>query len=260
MLREHLSDALKAAMKEKQTVAVATLRLILAALKDRDIAARSKGVSNGIEEDEILGMLQNMIKQRRDSIEMYEKGGRLELAEQEAALAESEQQLAEQHRQNEERSRTLEQDMEKLHDSRHELDQADSRIQQERAGLEAQQADLAEAKKGLLGERQRLGQEQEAIAQQHEAVNRDLDALRQKEGELADLASSLEQRRKELDEQQARLAETGSSWNARIREVHAARDRLIAFQDQLANELGNLSVPDEASLSPDGQGEQGADG
>lgn len=85
MLRDQLSAALKTAMKEKQTVAVSTLRLILAALKDRDIAARSKGVMDGIGEDEILGMLQSMIKQRRESIEMYEKGGRLELAEQEAA-------------------------------------------------------------------------------------------------------------------------------------------------------------------------------
>lgn len=85
MLREQLKDALKTAMKEKATLALATLRLILAALKDRDIAARSKGVADGIGEDEILGMLQSMIKQRRDSIEMYEKGGRLELAEQEAS-------------------------------------------------------------------------------------------------------------------------------------------------------------------------------
>lgn len=85
MLREQLNDALKSSMKEKNDVGVATLRLILAALKDRDIAARSKGNSDGIGEDEILGMLQSMIKQRRDSIEMYEKGGRLELAEQEAA-------------------------------------------------------------------------------------------------------------------------------------------------------------------------------
>jgi uncharacterized protein YqeY len=85
MLRDQLNDALKTAMKDKNEVGVATLRLILAALKDRDIAARSKGVADGIKDDEILSMLQSMIKQRRDSIEMYEKGGRLELAEQEAA-------------------------------------------------------------------------------------------------------------------------------------------------------------------------------
>lgn len=85
MLRDQLNDALKSSMKAKESVSVATLRLILAALKDRDIAARSKGNTSGISDDDILGMLQSMIKQRRDSIEMYEKGGRLELAEQEAS-------------------------------------------------------------------------------------------------------------------------------------------------------------------------------
>jgi len=84
MLREELKDALKTAMKAKETVAVSTLRLILAALKDRDIAARSKGNTDGIGEDDVLSMLQSMIKQRRDSIEAYEKGGRMELAQQEA--------------------------------------------------------------------------------------------------------------------------------------------------------------------------------
>jgi len=84
MLRARLSDALKSAMKAKDQNAVSTVRLILAALKDRDIAARSKGNMEGIGEDEILAMLQSMIKQRKESIALYEKGGRLELAEQEA--------------------------------------------------------------------------------------------------------------------------------------------------------------------------------
>ena len=70
-------------MKAKESLTVATVRLILAALKDRDIAARSKGNMEGVPEEEILSMLQSMIKQRRESVEMYEKGGRLELAEQE---------------------------------------------------------------------------------------------------------------------------------------------------------------------------------
>ena len=83
MLRTRLNEALKEAMKAREQQAVATLRLILAALKDRDIAARGKGNLEGIEEDEILGMLQSMIKQRRESITLYEKGGRLELAQQE---------------------------------------------------------------------------------------------------------------------------------------------------------------------------------
>ncbi|TQV70250.1 GatB/YqeY domain-containing protein [Denitrobaculum tricleocarpae] len=84
MLRSRLNDALKDAMKAKESLAVSTLRLILAALKDRDIAGRSKGNSDGISEDEILEMLQKMVRQRRDSIEMYTKAGRDELAEREA--------------------------------------------------------------------------------------------------------------------------------------------------------------------------------
>jgi uncharacterized protein YqeY len=71
-------------MKSQDTLAVSTLRLILAALKDRDIAARGKGDPDGIVDDEILEMLQKMVRQRRDSIEMYTKGGRDELAEREA--------------------------------------------------------------------------------------------------------------------------------------------------------------------------------
>lgn len=82
-MRDQLNQALKEAMRAKNERAVSTLRLILAALKDRDIAARSKGNNEGIGEDEILQMLQSMVKQRKDSIDMYEKGGRLELAEQE---------------------------------------------------------------------------------------------------------------------------------------------------------------------------------
>tara|TARA_A100000164_G_scaffold343443_1_gene341702 strand:+ start:139 stop:555 length:417 start_codon:yes stop_codon:yes gene_type:complete len=71
-------------MKQQQTVAVATLRLILAAIKDRDIAARLKGNSDGITDDEIISLMQSMIKQRGDSIDAYEKGGRMELAHREA--------------------------------------------------------------------------------------------------------------------------------------------------------------------------------
>ncbi len=84
MIRERLTDALKASMKEKNERSVSTLRLILAALKDQDIAARTKGNKEGLPDDEILGLLQSMIKQRRESIQHYEKGGRMELAQQEA--------------------------------------------------------------------------------------------------------------------------------------------------------------------------------
>jgi uncharacterized protein len=81
MLRSELRDALKIGMKAKEGRTVATIRLILAALKDRDIAARAKGNLDGIGEDDIRLMLQSMIKQRRESIALYENGGRLELAE-----------------------------------------------------------------------------------------------------------------------------------------------------------------------------------
>ena len=60
------------------------MRLILAALKDRDIAARDKGNTTGVGDAEIVDMLQKLVRQRRDSIEVYEKGGRPELAQQEA--------------------------------------------------------------------------------------------------------------------------------------------------------------------------------
>ena len=85
MLRNRLNESLKEAMKTQDQVGVATLRLILAALKDRDIAARGKGLNDGIDETEVLEMLQQMVRQRRDSIAMYEEGKRPELAEREQA-------------------------------------------------------------------------------------------------------------------------------------------------------------------------------
>ncbi len=84
MLRERLSEDLKLAMKAKDQRATSTLRLILAALKDRDIAARGKGNSDGIDEGEIVEMMQKLVRQRRESIQMFEQGGRPELAQQEA--------------------------------------------------------------------------------------------------------------------------------------------------------------------------------
>lgn len=83
MLRPRLNDALKEAMKARDQRTVSTVRLILAALKDRDIAARTKGVTDGIGEEEIVEMLYKMVRQRREAIELYEQGGRLELAQQE---------------------------------------------------------------------------------------------------------------------------------------------------------------------------------
>ena len=85
MLRQQLNGALKDAMKAKEERATSTLRLILAALKDRDIANRTEGVDDTeIGDDQILQLLQSMIKQRRDSIEAFQKGGRQELADAEA--------------------------------------------------------------------------------------------------------------------------------------------------------------------------------
>ena len=83
MLREKFKDDLKLSMKARNERATSTLRLIQAALKDRDIAARGRGKMDGIDEAEILSMLQGMIKQRRESIEQFDKGGRPELARQE---------------------------------------------------------------------------------------------------------------------------------------------------------------------------------
>ncbi len=84
MLRSRLSDALKTAMKDKEGRRVSTLRLILAALKDRDIAARSGGGKDeAIGDDDILHMLQTMVRQRRESIDLYERGNRPELAQKE---------------------------------------------------------------------------------------------------------------------------------------------------------------------------------
>ena len=81
-MRDRFTTALKEAMRAKDERTVSTVRLMMAALKDREIAARGRG-EEGVGEAEILGMLQTMVKQRREAIELYEKGGRCELAEQE---------------------------------------------------------------------------------------------------------------------------------------------------------------------------------
>ncbi len=84
MLRERLGDALKVAMKAKEKHKVSTLRLILAAIKDRDIASRAGVESDGIPDKEILQLLAKMVRQRHESIKLYERGGRVDLAEREA--------------------------------------------------------------------------------------------------------------------------------------------------------------------------------
>ena len=83
MLRQTLSDALKTAMRDKEARTVATLRLIIAALKDKDIAARASDGDDQIDDNEILALLQSMIKQRQESVKAFEEGGRADLAAQE---------------------------------------------------------------------------------------------------------------------------------------------------------------------------------
>ena len=85
MLREEIKKELISAMKEKNESKTATLRLINAAIKDKDIEARPKGNLNGIDDSAILSLLQSMIKQRKESIEMYKQGNRSDLAEKEQA-------------------------------------------------------------------------------------------------------------------------------------------------------------------------------
>src|SRR5689334_10934049 len=83
MLRERFNEALKGAMKAKDSATVSTVRMILAGLKDRDIAARGKGNAEGISDAEVQQMLQSMVKQRREAMALYEQGGRQELVEKE---------------------------------------------------------------------------------------------------------------------------------------------------------------------------------
>lgn len=83
MLRERFSADLKEAIKAKDGLRVSTLRLIMAAIKDRDIAGRSQDNADGVAEIEILAILAKMIKQRQDSAKAFEEGGRLDLVEQE---------------------------------------------------------------------------------------------------------------------------------------------------------------------------------
>ena len=85
MIRERFSGDLKDAIKAKDARRVSTLRLICAAVKDRDIAARTGDNSTGCTDPEIQAILAKMIKQRQDSVVAYEEAGRLDLAAQERA-------------------------------------------------------------------------------------------------------------------------------------------------------------------------------
>jgi len=82
MLREQINDAMKTAMKSQDKLRLSTLRLINAAIKNADIEARGAGKVALVDGD-ILSLLQKLIKQRQESVELYDKGGRAELAAQE---------------------------------------------------------------------------------------------------------------------------------------------------------------------------------
>ena len=82
-MRDILDKSLKDAMRARDTQKISTIRLINAAIKDRDIAIRSEDNLEGVSDEEILSILSKMIKQRKESAKQYEEGGRLELAQQE---------------------------------------------------------------------------------------------------------------------------------------------------------------------------------
>jgi uncharacterized protein YqeY len=85
MLRDKLNEALKDAMRARDMTTVGTVRLVLAKLKEVDIASRTEANREGVADDKILSMMQGMIKQRNESIVLYEKGNRADLADKEKA-------------------------------------------------------------------------------------------------------------------------------------------------------------------------------
>ena len=85
MLRNRINDAMKDALRAKDQVALATLRMMNAAIKDRDIAVRPEGRSEGISDGEIVELMRKLIKQRQESIELYRQGNRQELVDREQA-------------------------------------------------------------------------------------------------------------------------------------------------------------------------------
>ena len=82
-MHERFNEALKVAIKSQDKVRISTLRLINAAIKDRDIADRTDNGDAGVSEDVVLEILAKMIKQRQESLSAYEEAGRLDLADQE---------------------------------------------------------------------------------------------------------------------------------------------------------------------------------
>jgi len=83
LMREIINNAVKDAMRSKDKLRLSTLRLVNAAIKDKDIALRTEDRPEGVSSSEILQILGKMVKQRQESAKAYEEGGRLELAQQE---------------------------------------------------------------------------------------------------------------------------------------------------------------------------------
>jgi hypothetical protein len=81
VLRDRINEGTKQAMKSGDKLRLSTLRLVSAAIKNAEIEARTAG--KPLTDDDLLGLLQKMIKQRQESVELYDKGGRKELADQE---------------------------------------------------------------------------------------------------------------------------------------------------------------------------------
>ena len=84
-MRPRITAALKTAMKEKDAARLSTLRLISAAIKDRDIALRAEGKEAEVSDGDVLGILEKMVKQRKESARAFDEGGRIEMAEKERA-------------------------------------------------------------------------------------------------------------------------------------------------------------------------------
>jgi uncharacterized protein YqeY len=88
MLREQITEAMKDAMRAREADTLSTVRMILAGIKDKDIAARPGGNADGIGDPEILSLLQSMVKQRRESVTLYAQGNRADLvAKEETEIA-----------------------------------------------------------------------------------------------------------------------------------------------------------------------------
>ena len=88
MLREQITEAMKDAMRAREPDTLSTVRMILAGIKDKDIAARPGGNATGIGDPEILSLLQSMVKQRRESVALYCQGNRADLvAKEEGEIA-----------------------------------------------------------------------------------------------------------------------------------------------------------------------------